>query len=51
MARLHRLLNAIRKPQYVVCRPGDVVIVNGKPYAVYPTHLTAISVKPLNKLT
>jgi hypothetical protein len=51
MNRLVKFVNQFRRPQssIVVASKGQVVLVNGVPYAVYFTHLSRIPVYPLKQ--
>lgn len=48
MQRVVKFFNQLRRPQYIVAQPGDVVLINGVAYAVYSTNLTRIPIKPYN---
>lgn len=42
--RIVKFFNTFRKPQYVVTRPGDVVLVNGAAYRVEATKLYRLGI-------
>lgn len=43
--KIRRLVWAVRRPTLIVVKPGDIIITNGRAYAIYPNHIKQLPKK------